>query len=182
MKRIKSVALWILSFSVGFAFAATPAFADSLDAAAQAFGDAVTSGHYTVAAVLVVVLAVAAVRKLAAGRWPFLAGDIGGSLLVLIAAFGTTLASSLNAGAALTLGTVFAAFKLAAAASGGYSLVRRLGRALIGKVPLPGWAKSLLSSLLWLFRDRAAEDAKKAGDDAVEAHPALGVGDTAELD
>lgn len=184
MERTKAILIWVAAFFVGFALTASPAFADAINDAAQAVVEAVKSGHYTEAVILGLVVAVAGFRKYGGAKWPFWAGDIGGSLLVLIGAFGTTLAASLTAGAGLSLDLLWSSFKLAAAASGGYTLVKRLGGWAIAKLPIPGWAESALSALLWLFQPRGAEaiaKADKAGEDAVRDDPGTGSGPTGTL-
>lgn len=141
--------------------------------------EAIMSGNYTLAAAMALVLAVAVLRKYGAKRWPFLASDAGGSLLALLGSFGGAVGTALMAGAAISGGLLWSAAGIAFAASGGYTLVKRL---LVDPVlkPLfdkaPGWLKPVLNLALWVFgRTTAVEDAKAAGAKAVAAKPAKGI-------
>ena len=184
MKRTMSVVAWVLLFFGGFALAASPALADTLEEIARSVVETFSSGQYGEAAILAVVLGVSAFRKFLAPRFPFWASDVGGGLLVLVIAFGTTLTASLSAGESLSLGLLWTAFKVAGAASGGYTLVKRLGGWMLARLPLPGWLERALSALLWLFQPRGEEaiaKAEKAGDAAVKSKPPTGVGPTTTL-
>ena len=184
MKRIASILTIAAGFFGGFALAASPAFADSLSDAAQAVVNTLVAGHYTEAAILGIILAVAGFRKFAPERWAFWRGDVGGGLLVLIMSFGAALAAGLKGGDAFSISMVWTAFKLAALSSGGYTLVKRLGAAAIAKLPLPLWVRRALTGALWLFKPGGAAaiaKAEKAGQAAVDAKPATGVGTTGTL-
>jgi hypothetical protein len=123
--------------------------------------DALLAGHYMHAAALGLVLGVALVRRFGSKRWPILASRKAAPFLVLIGSFGAAMATSLAAGAAISLSMVWIALKVAVAAAGGYSLLKPL----LSKVPFIG--------RLFDGESRLAS-AKAAGDAAVKAEPAEG--------
>lgn len=139
--------------------------------------EAVKAGQGILAACLLLVFAVAVARRYGAKRFPFLASDAGGALLTLLGSFGGALGTALMAGTAPSLGLATTALGVAFAASGGYSMIKRLVvptlRALQAK--LPAWARPVLDLALWIFGPAPAiAKAEAAGAKAVEANPATG--------
>jgi len=157
------------------AFAATDA--GGLEDLARPLFDAVMSGHYAYAASCALVLLVAVARKWGKGWWPWLGGDAGGSFLVLLGSFGGALATALAGGGPVSLALVWTACKVAAGASGGYTLIKRLLvpalRRMVSK--LPKALQKPFNMLLWVFDGGANARADKAGDAAVKANPSNGV-------
>jgi hypothetical protein len=99
---------------------------DDSEPDAQRIYAAVRSGQWVVAAGLVLLALVWAVRKYGGKLWPFLLTDRGGVVtslaLAFLGALGTTLAAGRTPGPA----DVMAALGLAFTASGGWTMVRRL--------------------------------------------------------
>lgn len=154
----------------------------ALSEALRAVADAFTSGNPTLAGVLMIVVAVAAVKKYGALKFPWLANSPFPELLVLLSSGAGALAAALSAGGSFTE-ALWPAAKLAAAAAGGYALLAALGKAVLDKWgdKLPAWLHSVLDVVFWLFKKPSADakaEAKKAGDAAVEANPPTGAGDT----
>lgn len=183
MKTLKSflVAMVVCLFSftgTSLAFAqASPDNGNILDLAKPVL-DAVMGGRFAYAASLALVLLVALGRRYGVSRWKFLATDAGGSLLVLLGAFGGALATALAAGAGMSWGLLWAAVGVAVSASGGYTLVKRLVvdpllRPLASKAPK--WAQPLFKLLLWIFDNQSVAKAEAAGEAAVEAKPSAGL-------
>lgn len=142
---------------------------------------AVMSGQWAAGAALALVLLVAATRKYGAKRWPVLATDAGGTAMTLVGSFGGALATALLAGSAPTLALVWAALGIAVAASGGYTMIKRLALPLLGAIVdrLPAWASAPAKAVLTVVASLlgaggAVQKAEKAGKDAVEAKPATG--------
>lgn len=166
----------LISFAgTGVAFAATED-GGLLDLARPVF-DAVMGGNYAYAAALALVFAVALARRYGSKRWPWLGGDVGGSLLVLLGSFGGAVATAVAGGAGLSLTVVWMACKVAAGASGGYTLIKRLAVPLLRSIiqKLPKLAQKPFGLILWMFEGSAVAKAEKAGDAAVAANPASGV-------
>jgi hypothetical protein len=205
MKRFLSVlvlALWFLGgMSVAVAASSashTSVIADPAAAAtdvtvdaARAVFDAFKSGNPALGSILVLILVVAALRKYGVRRWPALGSDVGGSALLAAAAFlGVLAAAAASSGWAgvASAGVLWSAFKLAAAAGGGYTLVKRLGGWVLGRWGdrMPGWLHAALDVMLWVFDhspQASVEIAKAevAGDAAVAKKPAVGFGPTDAL-
>jgi hypothetical protein len=169
------IVAFISFLGTGVAFAATED-GGLLDLARPLF-DAVMSGNYAYAAALALVLGVALARRYGSKRWPWLGGDTGGSLLVLLGSFGGAVATALAGGAGLSLALFWTACKVAAGASGGYTLIKRLAipllRQVIGK--LPKVLQKPFGLILWMFEGSAVAKAEAAGDAAVAANPANGL-------
>lgn len=161
-------------FGTGVAFAAGED-GNLLDLARPVF-DAVMSGHYAYAAALALVLAVALARRYGAKQWPWLAGDVGGTLLVLVGSFGGAAATALTGGAAVSLGLVWTSIQVAAGASGGYTMIKRLVIPTLAKLvsKLPPLFQKPFKLILWMFEGNAAK-AGAAGQAAVAANPASGL-------
>lgn len=181
MKKLTSILVWIAAFTAGLALAASPAFADTISDAVREALDSFSAGNYSVAAILVVVALTAAARKYLPSRYPFWRGDLGGSLLVLGASFAATLAAGVPA-AGWSWSLLWTSAKVAAAASGGYTLVKRIGGWLIGYASargwIPGWANVALTYALKMFQPKgeaAIVKAEAAGAAAVEANPGEGL-------
>lgn len=169
---------------VTFAAAAGAAVADntSLTDLARPVLDAILHGQYWAGAALLLVLGVAALRKYGSTRWPWLATGVGAALLVLAGAFGAAFATSLAAGALPTFALAETALKIAAAAAGGWSLLRSLIVPLIdwAKPKAPAWAAPFFALLVWAFEQPSAAEATiansiNAGVKAVDAKPAAGI-------
>lgn len=140
----------------------------------SAFGD----GQYAYASALSLVALVAAAKTLLVPRFKFLQRPESNSVLVLLGSFGMALASPLGTGDPLSWALVWAAMKIAAAAAGGFALVKKL---LVVPVlmPLrnkaPGWLKPVLSLVIWVFENDPLSKAKDAGDKAVKEKPSTGI-------
>jgi hypothetical protein len=160
------------------AFAASSAGAvdESLVELAKPLYAAVMSGQWMLAAAAALVFFVAAARKYAAPRWPFLASDAGGVLLVLLGSFGGAAGTALAAGAVPSLAMAWVALGVAVSAAGGYSILKKLAGPLVPKAPM--WLQPLFRLVLWFFdhsTEPAVAEATKAGNDAVAAKPPTGV-------
>ncbi len=148
----------------------------------RALVDAFQTKNPTLIGVATIVLGVAAVKKWGGKRFPWIGKSPFPELMVLVTSFATTVGALVEAGSALG-DAVTPAFKLAAAAAGGYAIVAAIGRAALDKwgAKLPGWIVTALNAVLWLFAKpgaAAVAKAAKAGDDAVKADPPAGVGPT----
>lgn len=191
MKRLIQGLFFTLAFIGGFAVASASGGSDALDpdtidslmGALSEIVNAAASGEWSLAAILAVVALTAAARKFLPQRWPFWRGDVGGSLLVVLTSFGLALAGALKGGTPFGLDLLWGAFKLAAFSAGGYTLIRRLARLLLAKLPLPSWLARFLAALVGQWKRSEVEVAKaeEAGRAAVEAKPSAGLEDPAEL-
>lgn len=131
---MKTLLSWLLvPFALVAAFAgvataqtATVGEDTSLLELARPVLDAMLASNPGLAAALALVLIAALARRYGARAWPWLATDAGGALIVLVGAFGGAAASTLYQGGAWSPTMAWAAFKIAAATGGGYSLVKRL--------------------------------------------------------
>lgn len=139
--------------------------------------DAALAGNYPYAFALALVLVAAVARKWGAKHWTFLATDAGGAATVLLAAFGGALATATAAGAWPTGAMLWTAAQIAAMASGGWSLVKKL---VID--PLRPWAsrqsawvQSVFAVLSWVFdKPDPIADAVAKGEAALAAKPSTG--------
>lgn len=178
MKYISLAGVALLAF-VGTAFAANtvdPTVGDpGLLELAKPIYDAIMHGNGWLAASLAIVLLVAMVKKWLAPRWPWLAGDVGGPLLVLFGSFGGALGTALMAGAGMSPALALVALKIALAAGGGYAMLKKLVAPLLRSLrkKVPAWMRPGFDLVLWIF-DRPGS-AKLAGDAAVVANPPSGV-------
>lgn len=84
------------------------------------------AGHYAYAAALLLVLSVALVRRYATDRVAWLRTDQGGAALVLLGAFGGAIVAAASGTRDVTWALAQDAAIVAFAASGGYSLIKRL--------------------------------------------------------
>lgn len=125
---------------------------------AKALFEAISQGRWDLVAALVVVLIVLVVRRFGPSKIPFLRTDAGGVILVLATALSGAVASALAAGQVFSLALLYTAFKIAAAAAGGYSMIKKLVWPLILK--LFGTKKPL---------EHVAAEATAAGDAAVKS-------------
>lgn len=176
-----AVPAFLIAF-VGVAFAAgavTPQDSSILDLAKPVW-EAVAHGQYWVAASLALVLAVAAVKKYHPGKLGEYANtDVGGAALVLLGAFGTTLATGLLATGTgvFSLTLAWTSLKIALGAAGGYSLLKKFAAPILTRIAdkAPAWAKPIFALVLWAFTspDPIAK-AEAAGAAAVKADPAPG--------
>ena len=176
------IATFLVSFtSVGVAFAATDD--TQLMDMAKPLLDAVMHGQFALAGAMLLVLGVALARRYGAKRFPFLHTDAGGSLLTLAGSFGGAVATALMAGAGVTTGLLWTALGVAATASGGYTLIKRLAIPLLKKVlsKLPKALQKPFGLVLWMFESPKVAAAEAAGDAAVAANPAKGLGTPDEL-
>lgn len=185
MKKLISIATLSALFLVSFtamAFAMTGDVAaatasDSLGDVIRAVVDAFKAGNPAVGVLLGVVAIVALARKHGPGwlnrrPWP--------ALLVLVSSFAATLAEL-----GPKLASVTPALTLAATAAGGYALLSQLGAYALEKWPkMPGWLRTALNAVVWLFGkpgDDEIANAEKAGQDAVDADKPDGTGPTSSL-
>jgi hypothetical protein len=166
---------FLITFS-GTAYAMDDSWLDM----AKPILDAVSNGQYIAAAALAVILGVAVLKKYGSARWPFLATDAGGSLLVLGASAAGAFAASIKEGVDVSWNLAWGSLMIAVTAAGGYSLFKRL---VVGPVlrPLadkaPGWMKPILQMVLWIFdRPDVQAEAEAAGDKAVAESPGEGLG------
>lgn len=167
------------AFAAG-AVAAAGGEASVLDLARPVI-DAITSGEYVYASALALVLVVAALRKYGSKRWPWLNGEVGAPLLVLLGSFFGAIGAVLGRSESLTLETFKVAAMVAITAAGGYALINKLiikplMKPLLAKAP--AWLKPLLKIVVWAFdRPTRVAAAEKAGTDAVKANPSKGAAD-----
>lgn len=139
------------------------------------------AGRYWEATALALVVFCALVRKYGPSispRMNWVKGDVGGALLVFFGSLGGAAATALAAGTAPSLALLVLATKVAFAASGGYSLVKRIAVPSLEWLAMrsPQWLHWAFDLALWVFnRNTAIAIAEKAGKDAVQANPAGGV-------
>lgn len=148
--------------------------------------DATLHKQPALAGALALVLAVALLRQLATGRtskfWSMVKSDAGGTALTFFGALGTAVAAAMTAGTMPSWGLLWSAIGIAAAASGGYTAIRRLVapalRWVEDKVPAPlrPMVTFVFNLVLYFFEKKpgAIAEAEKAGADAVKAKPAQG--------
>lgn len=115
--------------------------------------DAFRGGQYWYAGSLALVGIVAALRLWGAKYTTWFASDQGGAALALLGSFALTLATNLASGITPTLEIVKTALLIAFAASGGYSVIKRL---LITPYLIPFVEKNpkwrpVLVIVLWVF-------------------------------
>lgn len=190
MRYVSAFLLALCSFiivtfaSVGAASAADLPPEDSILDLIQPVIKAATAGSPALACALALVLAVALARRYGSKRWPWLAGDIGGTLLTFLGSLGAAFAAALTGGALPSMSLLWTALTIAAGASGGYSAIRRVVAPALRflESKLPAWAKPLLAPIfnmvLWAFESKKATTiakAEAAGKAAVEAKPAPGI-------
>ncbi len=109
-----------------------------LSALIDLLSGAISSQNWPYAVVLLVIGGVYLVRKLLAPRVPFLASDVGGAALVVLAGASSELGKVLAGGASFKWSMAAAALALSFKAAGGYALAKKL------LVPL------LVKALEWL--------------------------------
>lgn len=151
--------------------------------------DAFRGGQFVYGGALALVVAVALVKRYGGDRFPWLNGDVGGSVLALAGSFFASVAVAIAPGTGATLGlhTIWTAGGVAVAAAGGYTLIKKLVIDPLIKSSwylnkAPAWFKAGMSVVLWIFGEGGAaaiSTAEKAGDAAVAAHPAQGAADPA---
>lgn len=145
--------------------------------------DAIMSGRPALACALALVLAVALMRAYGAKRFPWVAGDVGGTALTFIGSLGAALGVSLAGGGLPSMAMLWTAVQIAAGASGGYTAVRRLIapalRWIESKVParVRPIVSLILNVVLRLFEKSpgAVAKAEAAGVAAVVASPGPGI-------
>jgi hypothetical protein len=188
MNRIRFAMTLALFAFLGFAGTALAAGAvasedGSLLELARPVLEAVLAGQYPLAALLAIVFAVAALRRLnkrpdGSVRVPFLASDAGGVLLACLAAAATVAAGAVSAGAGWSLALLGTAAGAAVMAMGGFVGAKKLLLPLAEwlEARAPKWAQPLFKLALWVFdRPDPVELAEAAGDAAVAANPTTGV-------
>lgn len=176
---ISAVVAMLLGFA-GTAYAAGAIEDGSVTDMAKVLYEAIKGGQYAYAACMALIVGVALVKRYGAKRYPWLNGDVGGSLLVLVGSFAGALGTALAGGGAVTWGLMWAAGGVAVSAAGGYALIKKLFvepvlRPLVDKAP--AWLKPILMMVMWVF-DKAPDpvgDAVAAGDAAVKAAPGEGI-------
>jgi hypothetical protein len=87
---------------------------------------AIQSGNVGLAVVVALMLVVALIRKVAAPKVAFLAGDVGGTLLNFVTVALVMVTGPVSAGGALTLAVVKTAVLTAFATSGGWTMLKRV--------------------------------------------------------
>lgn len=148
-------------------------------ALAKPLYESIASGNYAAAAAFALVLLVALVRRYGGERYPILSHKLIAPLLVFTASFAAAVASTAVADASVTLGTLFAALKVAVYASGGYTVAKLYLDAVKGKAP--SWLQAPLAILSAILSAKgnakaaAITKAEKAGEKAVEEQPSLGI-------
>lgn len=160
---------------------------------AKAVFEAFKNGNATLGVLLTLIVAVTLLRKYGVKKWPALGSDFGGSMMLSgLTLLGTLAASAGSSGwsGVADPSVLWRAFKLAAFAGGGYTLVKRALKWALAKwgEKLPGWMRSVLEAGMWIFDSApgagvavAVEKAEAAGDAAVKANPPKGVGPTGTL-
>ena len=152
--------------------------------------DAFRGGDYPFAASSAVVLLVALIRRYGALKVPFFGTERGAALLAFVGAFAGTLSIGLSGDGEFSSSLMFTAFNVALTATGGYMalktfVVEPLLKSKWYQEKAPGWLKSALSVVLWIFdsakHSPAIAKAEAAGDAAVVANPAKGMGEVKEL-
>lgn len=157
--------------------------------------DAISTHQWSLTGALAIIYLVAVIKRYLGDKVAFLHSDAGGSLLALVGAVGTALATSLTPGAHLTPDLLLKALQAGVAAAGGYAILKNLLvdpvlKPMVAK--LPPWAQTLANLVLFAFdhgtsgaTPPAAATAEKAGAAAVAATPGPGiagiVGKPAEL-
>jgi hypothetical protein len=155
--------------------------------------DAVTGGRYALAGALGIIALVALGKRYLGDSWKnsagvgFLHTDLGGTLSALVAAVGTALAAALGApGAHISFGMVESALLVGVGAAGGFAVLKNLlFEPLIA--PLEKWATAkwawtapIFRVITWIFdKPDPVAQAETAGNAAVAANPAPGVGASA---
>lgn len=173
MKKITLALTAFVFMSLSFvATALAMAQGEDLAELAKPVLESVLAGNYMYAAALSLVLAVALVRRYGGAKWPLLASKKAAPFLVLVGSFGAAMATSLSAGAGVTLAMTWGAVKVAVAAAGGYGLLKPILQGLQKRAP--GWMAPAFSVLTWVFSTRI-KAAEAAGRAAVEANPSLGI-------
>lgn len=156
MKYLVALFFMFMSF-VGTSVALAQTNGELIDLAKPVL-DAVLGGNYMYAAALALVLGVALLRRFGGAKYPILASKKAAPFMVLAGSFGAALATSLSAGAGVSLVMAWGAIKVAVAAAGGYALLKPI----LARVPYLGA----------LFSTRVR--AKAAGRAAVKADPSDG--------
>lgn len=99
---------------------------ENIEAFAKLAWQAVQSGNAWLILSFALVLAVYLVRKFLGTKVPFLQTQAGGAILTLVGSFAGAAGSALMAGQTMSPVLALAAFKVAFAASGGWTLVKHL--------------------------------------------------------
>jgi hypothetical protein len=199
MKMLKLLPLYVVLGLVGVvSFAATAHAAATVASATDSQSlldllrpvfDAFLGKHYAFGASLLVVAAVALLKRASASVLgdklvAFLHGDAGGALLALLASGAGSLAVTLaTPTATLSLTMLKTALVVGFGAAGGYAMIKALIvepllKPLAAKAP--SWLQLPLNLLLWFFDKgdagaAALANAKAAGDAAVAAKPGAGL-------
>lgn len=194
MRFVRLAALFILVFlgvftSLAFAAGQTIPQDTSVFDLVRPVIDAFKGGDYPFAASLSIVLAVALVRRYGTGKIPFLGTERGAALLAFIGSFAGAMAAGLSGDGTFSQHLLLTAINVALAATGGYMAVKAFVITPILESKwyqdkAPGWLKSVLSVVLWIFENRgktATEKAEAAGDEAVKKDPPKGMGEVTEL-
>lgn len=168
MTIILTVLVAFLSFGVASATAGT--IDPSLLELFNPVRDAISNDQPYLACALALVLTAALARRYGGKYWSFLNTSLGGSLVVMVGAFGGALAVPL-ASASPTWPIFWPAIKVAFLAAGGFSLLKPLAEFLAAKAP--PWMRPILSVITWIYTkpDRVAA---VAGELAVKQNPAKG--------
>jgi hypothetical protein len=183
---MKSILIFLSFFSasflgMGYALAATDETA-IVDFAKPVF-DAVMKGQFALAGALMLVLLVAFMRRYGSKKFPFFKTDTGGTLLTFLGSLGGAVSTALLAGAGLSFSVMTTAIGVAATASGGYTMIKRLIIPLLKMFvnKLPAKFQKPFGLILWIFESPKVAAAEKAGEKAVAEKPSQGLGSPHEL-
>lgn len=177
---------FVLVAFAGTALAASPLTPDdgSLLELAKPVLDAVKNGQGWLAAALAVMFLTALARRKLPDRFggKFARGDFGGMVTAFVFAFAGAVATAATAEgfAGMTGALAFAGFKVAITAIGGFVALHKMATAFTAttwwKEKAPSWLRFAVELVLKLIGSSAADKAKAAGDAAVKAKPATGMG------
>lgn len=149
--------------------------------------DAFSKGQHLYAGSIALFAAVVLAKRYAPGKvGEWLHTDVGGAATTLLMSFAAAMASSLADGAGITWAMTKAATLIAIGAAGGYSLIKKLIvepllKPLAAKAPK--WMQPVFALVFWFFdRKTPVEKAEAAGEAAVKAAPAPGVGKVTEIE
>ena len=189
------VTLAIPVFALLFSFVATAHAATGAEVATESIidqagpvFDAVMAGKYWYAAALALMVVVAFVQRNGTkvpvvGKYlTWTKSSWGAPLLVVLASVTGALATALAAGAAPSLGMLWAALGIAVGAGGAWKFGKEIGgpllRAIRDKLPAP--LRPLVSVALWALErafsnEARVKKAEAAGDAAVKKNPPTGL-------
>ena len=177
IRYISTLILIVLGAFTGTAVAASAAADPTASELAKSIFDAVMHGQWWAALAAGVIMACALARKYMPDSWKTgTRGDIIGVSTVFLMSFAGAIATwAIAPGAVMSLAVISTAFKVAAAAIGGWTILHKVAGWLVAWGKLPAWATSILSLITMLIGSDAVTKAESAGDAAVVATPAPGM-------